>query len=45
MPEATKDRTYTYQVGGYIIDSSYPQPFTELIRLDTPYYRARIFSR
>ncbi|WP_338612194.1 hypothetical protein [Aeromonas enteropelogenes] len=31
-----RDRTYTYQVSGYIIDSSYPQPFTELIRLDTP---------
>ncbi|MGG2406127.1 hypothetical protein [Aeromonas veronii] len=29
-------RTYTYQVSGYIIDSSYPKSFTELIRLDTP---------
>ncbi|MGY3864926.1 hypothetical protein [Aeromonas bivalvium] len=36
-------RTYTYQVSGYIIDSSYPQPFTELIRLDTPLLSGKDF--
>ncbi|MDX7838056.1 hypothetical protein SJS76_00620 [Aeromonas caviae] len=36
-------RTYTYQVSGYIIDSSYPQSFTELIPLDTPLLSGKDF--
>lgn len=36
-------RTYTYQVSGYIIDSSYPTSFTELIRLDTPLLSGKDF--
>lgn len=36
-------RTYTYQVSGYIIDSSYPKSFTELIRLDTPLLSGKDF--
>ncbi|WP_125609419.1 hypothetical protein [Aeromonas salmonicida] len=36
-------RTYTYQVSGYIIDSSYPKSFTELIPLDTPLLSGKDF--